>query len=746
VRVVVNVTHKKNAAGGGASGRYRAARYMKTALPAVLLTIGARALGQPDGPMGAQRLDWSNGQISEVIAGGSPVYFPGRITTIEGKKCLIGSMFHINVRDEYAFDIDETVELEVEFRLQTSRMKVGIFYDKNGATFDANAIDKMLYEPNVVREIVVPALGLSGRWHKQGFILNRARFANSGFSGTDLLIYGQPERPDENNKSRSPYDTPEMVICGISLVRSDTSPKPSAYGQLLVEAADGNNRPTSVRLGIYNDTGRSPLPGDEAIPLRSYNNVSRVVALRVGSIPWPSENRSAFYIYDRYHARLPVGDYELIAAKGPEYHVEQHHLTVKTDGTLSIKLKMQRWDDMAAKGWYSGDGHIHYTRDSTSDDRNLLRFIEAEDLHVANVLQMGNSGNAYFRQYSWRTMSDPNERSFALIPGQEDPRTIRHGHTMQLHLEQPIRDPSRYLLYHEIFQRSHAKGGVTGYAHVRDGIEETMGVRRGMALDMPFGLVDFAEVMQWGNVNTETWFDFLNLGYKLTPSAGSDYPYIDVPGAVRNYVHLEKRFTPQAWLDGLKAGRTFVTNGPILEFTVNGRSMGSELHMKSGEALVIGGKARINPDIDRLDRLELIEQGDIVKAVSSPTGSQDLSFRYEIPATHGTWFVLRAHGKQEKKHGNVVAMSAPIYVEVNGQSFRKLSAVPTIVTELKQELHDLLKPPSEQFEIESWDTQDPDSKYWNSQRALLEKRVAEVTALYDELLVQPKGQQTAKRN
>ena len=67
--------------------------------------------------------------------------------------------------------------------------------------------------------------------------------------------------------------------------------------------------------------------------------------------------------------------------------------------------------------------------------------------------------------------------------------------------------------------------------------------RRGLALDVPFGLVDFIEVLQGGRLVTDTWYPFLNLGFKVNPAAGSDYPYFgpSLPGVERYYVKLAWR-------------------------------------------------------------------------------------------------------------------------------------------------------------------------------------------------------------
>jgi hypothetical protein len=256
-----------------------------------------------------------------------------------------------------------------------------------------------------------------------------------------------------------------------------------------------------------------------------------------------------------------------------------------------------------------------------------------------------------------------------------------------------------------------------------------------MALDVPFGLVDFVEVLQLGMLNPDTLFDFLNLGYKLSPSAGTDWPYGDVPGAVRSYVYIDHSFTPQKWFDGLRRGQTFVTNGPMLEFSINSQSVGSVLQAKLGDVLTIVATARLNPDIDRLDRLEVIEQGEVIKTISSTEGSEELHLQYKSPARHGTWFVLRAYGKQQKTRmwegSDIVAMSAPIYVDVNGQGFWKPAAIPKLVEGLKVDMQSILDAGPDDFE--DWDTAEPDSKYWSAQRPLLEQRINQAAALYDAL-------------
>ena len=62
-------------------------------------------------------------------------------------------------------------------------------------------------------------------------------------------------------------------------------------------------------------------------------------------------NPSAFYIKGDYHARMPVGRYELVVAKGPEYRLDCPYFEVGEDKTQDIDIALHRWENLPAKGW-----------------------------------------------------------------------------------------------------------------------------------------------------------------------------------------------------------------------------------------------------------------------------------------------------------------------------------------------------------------------------------------------------------
>ena len=62
------------------------------------------------------------------------------------------------------------------------------------------------------------------------------------------------------------------------------------------------------------------------------------------------------------------------------------------------------------------------------------------------------------------------------------------------------------------------------------------------------GFVDFNSIMQ-ASLGTELYYDLLNLGYKMTASAGADTPYGGTMGAVRVYAYVgtDQDFSPDKW-------------------------------------------------------------------------------------------------------------------------------------------------------------------------------------------------------
>ncbi|MFM7784171.1 MAG: CehA/McbA family metallohydrolase, partial [Gammaproteobacteria bacterium] len=246
---------------------------------------------------------------------------------------------------------------------------------------------------------------------------------------------------------------------------------------------------------------------------------------------WTNPGRFVFYVDGSYSAAVPAGDYELFVWKGPEYRLGKRRIRLAPGSTHLEELRLERWLDLPAAGWYSGDAHIHIGRAGPGANARVLAYTRAEDIHVANLLQMGTVASAdNFAQYAFGPAGLHVDGTHALVPGQESPRSSHRGHTIGLNARNLAWSREGYFVYDRAAERIRAEGGLYGYAHVA---LDTFNLRYGLAIDVPLGIVDFLEVLQMGLLDTRYLYDFLNLGFRVLPAAGSDYPYIDIAGTER---------------------------------------------------------------------------------------------------------------------------------------------------------------------------------------------------------------------
>lgn len=651
-------------------------------------------------------IQWKKEHFSHIFATGtSALGVPGsrnsiQLKIIDNKACVLGNVVAFDVDDAFAFDVDEPVTLTLTYAPQfTTPFVVG--WDKSGGT-GLGLSDTIDPEPGATfRSVTVT--------------LDRARLAGQGTQGSDIAVGSRTG----------------LALCDVQIARSGTTKKPTAFGQVRLTVKDAKTGGiVPARVGMYDETGRAPLASDRAIMLQRYADDVRMLAVNDRTF-WPSPNRQAFYVNGNYEGRLPVGTYELVATRGPEYRAYHGSFEVKQDETSTVNLALERYADLPSRGWYSGDSHIHLTRDTVADPL-VWGMVAAEDVYVGNLLEMGNIAGTHFKQpEKWGAASRYGHDGHFIVSGQEDPRTGQLGHTIHHNLLRPIHlDSDTYFMYEKVFSQSHKQGGISGFAHVGQGFNG----ERGLALEVPFGLVDFIEVLQAGRFFSDVWYRFLDLGYKISPAAGSDWPYSDFPGVVRNYVKLNGKLDLDAWFAAFHAGHVYVSDGPFLEFTVNRRPMGDELHVKRGTRLDVVASAQLNPDVDQLDRLELVVMSDVAETVPAE-GKDRLDLHRELKADHSMWIAVRAFGKRQAPRNMIVAHSAPVYVVVDGEPTWKPSAVPELVAYQRAKLDELMTTPVDPIEdLEPWETRTLLLEEWDKQLPLIKPQVNQAHALYQKLL------------
>jgi hypothetical protein len=397
--------------------------------------------------------------------------------------------------------------------------------------------------------------------------------------------------------------------------------------------------------------------------------------------------------------RLPL-QYQVL--KGYEYGIAGGDLTatLTRDGTYTIPLS--RWSAVADRGWYSGDIHIHHIAPKT-----CRLEMDAEDLNVANILTSDFTRD----QAEFEGKLNAYSSGKRLIYVNQEFRSDHFGHMCVLNLKQliepvAIQQPYAYPLHAQVCDRVHAQGGYVSWAHFPSmpalespldvAMEKLDGLEILCVLE-PRELPVFVrkQVPEMGaNSGLRMWYRYLNCGFQLAATAGTDKmtTFVTV-GANRVYAHVDGEFNYQNWVDALKRGRTFVSNNPIVTFTVNGQEPGARLSLAGGRTRALQIFARAESQLP-YDKLEIVRNGDVI-ASASPSGPRHAAeIRLEQPLSGSCWIAARAmedlgrypavnfseiHRGEgtlfsslygTRRPENVFAHTSPVYAIVDGKPIR----------------------------------------------------------------------------
>ncbi len=421
-------------------------------------------------------------------------------------------------------------------------------------------------------------------------------------------------------------------------------------------------------LAVFSDCGR--------IPFHNWAPMTASLQAQWGNsrgVRNPFRGSTDFYTSGELTTRLSPGRYRIRVQKGPEYREAEQEVAISAGNEHRLRFVLRRWIDLPAEGWYSSDDHLHIPRPHPRFDPALAQWMQAEDIHVANLLQLGLARDVHTTpQWAFGPRSLYEAEGTLLVGGQENPRTHVLGHSIILGATNWIDFPQAYLLYERAWREAHRQGAAAGYAHFAMG-----GAQDGLAVWAEDQLIDFIEVLNLGFPYYHTWYDALNLGLRVVPTAGTDYPCVPtLPGRERFYSKINGALTFDNWLDAVRRGRTFVTNGPVLELSVEAAGIGDELVLGSSRVVNVTARVRFDPARDRVERLEIVRAGEVIASRKIPGETGDFAIEVAVPVTVSTWLAARASGQKvgERPAGSI-APFVNYLARLNRKADRHLTCV-----------------------------------------------------------------------
>jgi dipeptidyl aminopeptidase/acylaminoacyl peptidase len=445
-----------------------------------------------------------------------------------------------------------------------------------------------------------------------------------------------------------------------------------------IDATTGD--PTAARIHLTASDGKN------YVPVESYARVS-------------GAGDRIFHQTGTFRVEVPVGAVTVEAVKGFEFVPAKTEVQIAAGEVTTFDLELKRLTDMSAKGWYNGSTHVHmnYAGNLRNTLENLMMMSAAEDQDMVNE-QVANKDNRILDYQHFVPGGKPHPlstRDRLLIVGQEY-RPPFYGHVFMFQLKVHLISPfttgyegtaieSLYPSNTDMFRKARKQGATVGYVHAfggeRDPLETELGGGKGFLVDAALGTTDAVEWSGAGRGSFFPWYAVLNNGLRVTAVGGEDsissMHQSKLVGSVRTYVYTgERGLDADAWFEGLRRQRAFVTTGPLVELTVNGRLPGGDVTLPaSGGEVEVAGRVR---SITPLETMTLVFNGEPVEKIALSGDRRSADFRKTLRVTRSGWYHLRAEGNPSDRHpldaSYAQGFTNPVWVTVGNQPVRSRAA------------------------------------------------------------------------
>jgi Tol biopolymer transport system component len=459
-----------------------------------------------------------------------------------------------------------------------------------------------------------------------------------------------------------------------------------------ISVVDEKGKPQFARISVTDQAGKFYAPPGNSTWIQADDGYDR------GHTPF-----EAHYFYAKTaHIDVPAGPLDIEVTKGFENSALHRRVDPKTAGTRNVTFRLKKLDWGRGPGpkWIGGDLHVHMNYGGTyrSEGTILLEQAEGEGVRIVNNLVVNKEQrfpdieSALFNEII-TTFSD----DAVVVPGQEF-HTSYWGHRGILGLKGHLLLPgyagypntaaaSLYPMNSDVYDMAHAQGALVGAVHPFDEVPDPFAnppqrITDELPVDVALGKLDYMEIVGFSDHRStaEVWYRLLNLGFRIPAGAGTDAT-TDFAAPIRGQVGMDRVYASvpgepvsfEAWMDSLRKGRTFATNGPLIEFTLGGLKVGDELKFDGAQAAVpFTAKLR---SIVPVDHFEVVCNGRVAATLKLEGARDSGDVKGTLPVKESGWCLLRASSDNAEYpvlDKYVYATTSPIYVTIAGKAPRSI--------------------------------------------------------------------------
>ena len=409
--------------------------------------------------------------------------------------------------------------------------------------------------------------------------------------------------------------------------------------------------------------------------------------------------RHYFYGDRVIQLEVPLGEATVEVSQGLEQRLFRKTVGIadRKPVRVDVKLEATGFNTNGGEHWTASDLHVHmnYGGSYRNDLQRLVGMAEAEGIEIFHELTV-NKEQRYPDIGLWNRQPgseldyfDPDAR---MVQGQEF-HTSYWGHRGVLGLKDHLLLPgyagypntaaaSLYPMNADVYDMAHAQGALVGAVHPFDEVPDPFAqpaqrITDELPVDVALGKLDYMEIVGFSDHKSTAavWYKLLNLGFKLPAGGGTDAtanyaaPIRGQVGQDRVYVWVPSwPASIDMWKDELRQGRTFATNGPLLEFKLRGEMVGSELKFDAPQhAVPFTAKLR---SIVPVDHLEVVCNGKVAQTLKLEGVRDSADVTGTIPLRDSGWCVLRAWSDKAEypvMDNYAYATTSPVYVTIAGK-------------------------------------------------------------------------------
>lgn len=475
----------------------------------------------------------------------------------------------------------------------------------------------------------------------------------------------------------------EVSTGGYSIVRAQKPDVP-----VRIKIVDACGRPVSAKLHIHSADGEYLAPVNR-------HRFPNPYWFEDYSVDYANGGHYASYVDGEALVNLPEGEAFLEVTKGFEIKPVKCRYDVGKD-TREITVALEHVLPWRGKGWVTADTHVHFL-----SPHSALLEGSAEGVNVVNLLasQWGelftNIGD-FDGSTTLGSREAGGSGEYLVRVGTENRQQIL-GHISLLGYEggmilplttggsdeSRLGDPVECLLM-DWAEQCRGQNGLCVLPHFPNPRAEG-------AAAIASGLIDGVEMTAWGAIfdginpySLSDWYRYLNCGFLVPAVGGTDKMSADTPvGGVRTYALIkEGPFTYECWKAAVRAGRTFATYGPLLDFHINGREMGETITFgREGGTLDIDWE--VSSIVIPATKVELVVNGELREMKALDPGKPSHAGSWSVKAGESGWAALRVRAKHPDRSEVIAAHSSAIAVKAGDKPiFSRLDAM-TILEQIE---------------------------------------------------------------